>query len=107
MGRHRIIVSGIIRNWVIGAIDDKTFEAKVYDVGSEFGIDNGRVSKLAVYRTKPRGTIIAYERGWEKYPTQRYEELLATLLAYCENLPPAKYWKLKRRKIISVKGRLR
>lgn len=57
-------------NWVEGHITRSpkyTFEAKVFDVGSEYGIDRGRVSKLNVYH---KGTmIIEYDRGsWDRKP---------------------------------------
>jgi hypothetical protein len=45
---------------------DYTFTAKVFDVGSEYGIEGGRISKLQVMH---RGTvIISYDRGWEQTP---------------------------------------
>ena len=45
---------------------DYTFDAKVFDIGSEFGIKNGRISKLEV-RHQGR-TVMNYERGWEEKP---------------------------------------
>jgi hypothetical protein len=50
------------------AIDGEEYEycAKVYDTGSEYGIDGGRVSKLQIKRG---GTeIVAYDRGWDVEP---------------------------------------
>jgi len=43
------------------------FEAKVYDVGSKYGINNGRVSKLHVSDTEGN-EIINYDRGWDIKP---------------------------------------
>lgn len=57
-------------------IDGHTFrwEAKVYEQGSVFGIDNGRISKLwlAEYVGDPTSSMCkeaaCYERGWEHRP---------------------------------------
>lgn len=38
------------------------FNAKVYDVGSGYGIDGGRISKLDVRRDGH--LVIQYDRGW-------------------------------------------
>ena len=100
MGKHSIVITKIIRNWVIGEIDGMQFEAKVYDIPSEFGIDDGKVCKLSVCRDKDNGEIIAYERGWEKYPTDKYEYLLDAILEYCKQLPPANEWQLENGSII-------
>ena len=38
-------------------IDDIRFiySAKVFELGSEFGIHNGRISKLAIWKVNPNG----------------------------------------------------
>jgi len=57
-----------INHWVKGSGGDNiTFVAKVFDDGSEYGIDNGRVSKLEI--RKDNEIIISYERGWDNEPT--------------------------------------
>ncbi len=79
-------------NWHIGTIGNYFFEAKVTDEGSEFGIDNGRIIKLFI-RTQPEGNpkggeeIVAYERGWDKYPEDNpeYETLIDAIVFYFEN----------------------
>jgi hypothetical protein len=43
-----------------------TFHAKVYDAGSEFGIDNGRISKLTVFHNG--NAVMHYDRGWDQKP---------------------------------------
>ena len=49
--------------WYRGRINSQVrYEAKVYDGGSEFGIDGGRISKLRVTRNGIE--IVWYERGW-------------------------------------------
>jgi hypothetical protein len=77
-------------NWIKGTIDDYNFEAKHFDVGSEFGINNGRVSKLSIWKGDNRddGLITHYERGWDVKPkTKEQKEVYQTLLDYLEQLP--------------------
>ena len=51
--------------------------AKVYDEGSEFGIDGGRISKLMI---KINGeTVVSYDRGWDIKPD---ENNAAAMIAY-------------------------
>ena len=40
------------------------FEAKVYKVGSNCGINNGKISKLHITNVATNNEIICYERGW-------------------------------------------
>ena len=54
-------------------IKGKRYEycAKVYDEGSTFGINGGRVSKLHVKREEDptwQYAIVAYDRGWDVKP---------------------------------------
>lgn len=59
---------------------DCKFSAKVFDVGSEHGIEGGRISKLEVSRN---GTVIlSYDRGWEQMPQSwRDKAVLKEVLA--------------------------
>jgi hypothetical protein len=43
------------------------FHAKVFNEGSEYGIENGRVSKLEILKNKQ--TIVHYDRGWDLKPS--------------------------------------
>ena len=52
--------------------------AKVYDEGSEWGINEGRVSKLWI--SKDGKTVCNYDRGWDIEPAEDDE---ATQIAYC------------------------
>lgn len=56
-----------INNWVTGkATGGVTFCAKIYDEGSVYGINKGRVSKLDV---RMDGRIaVNYDRGWDLKP---------------------------------------
>lgn len=83
--------------WIKGKINAMGFSAKVYDEGSQFGINKGRVSKLAVWLddilTGKRVWIVNYDRGWDVRPkTAADKKMLAALLEYLENLPTAEYW---------------
>lgn len=49
-----------------------TYVAKVYDVTSEFGIDNGRVVKLDLRNSDH--LVADYDRGWETYPESEQDE---------------------------------
>ena len=51
--------------------------AKVYDEGSEFGIDGGRISKLMI--TIDKKTVVNYDRGWDIKPDENDK---ATMIAY-------------------------
>jgi hypothetical protein len=53
-------------NWVEGNIGKHGFQAKVYDEGSDFGIDDGRVSKLSI------SGVCNYDRGWDEQPKDVY-----------------------------------
>lgn len=51
--------------------------AKVYDEGSEYGINEGRISKLRI--TIDGETVVNYDRGWDVEPDDNNE---ATMIAY-------------------------
>ena len=57
------------------------FSAKVYEVGSEFGIDGGKISKLMI-KVNGRMTV-HYDRGWDielnendKISKEAYEQII-------------------------------
>lgn len=53
--------------WLTGAVNrypGYTFQAKVYDVGSVFGIRQGRISKLQVWRGDQ--PVMHYDLGWDQ-----------------------------------------
>jgi hypothetical protein len=55
--------------WINGTISPLgwTFEAKVYEEPSSFGIDGGKISKL--FSRKSSGEdVFTYDRGWVKIP---------------------------------------
>lgn len=75
--------------WLEGFIGKYTFQAKVYDEPSTFGINDGRVSKLMVWDEVVRqeksniftASIINYDRGWDIMPkTEEDKYILETIL---------------------------
>jgi len=72
--------------WLEGRIDEFKYYAKLYDTGSKYGINKGRVSKLTVVGLS--GDIISFDRGWEKKPhTDEERKILKALLKYLEAYP--------------------
>ncbi|MCH3961044.1 MAG: hypothetical protein LKE48_02780 [Solobacterium sp.] len=58
-------------NWKIGKTsingNEYTYQAKVFEEPSDFGIDCGRVSILTI-RDSEGTEIISYYRGWDRMP---------------------------------------
>ena len=65
--------------WTEGKINGYEYWIKHFDEGSEFGINGGRISKLAIRDQKGRW-VVNYDRGWDRKPTKEtraiYEKLL-------------------------------
>jgi hypothetical protein len=79
--------------WIEGTINGLKFNAKVFDEGSEFGINEGRVSKLYILDEAQRKIVLNYERGWDVRPkTAADRRTLAALLEYLEALPTLDFW---------------
>ena len=54
--------------------------AKVYDEGSKYGIDEGRVSKLMIKR---KGEIVCnYDRGWDVRPVDEETQLSMEIILH-------------------------
>ena len=74
--------------WLTVNDGDYQAVAKVYDVPSEYGIDEGRVSKLTL---KHKGNeILNYDRGWDTKSgnfeiAPEHEEYYRKLLDYLNN----------------------
>lgn len=75
--------------WVQGTIknqnDTYEFYAKVFDEGSEYGINKGRVSKLQI--RCGRMDIVSYDRGWDIKPKTEYEPIYRALMKTLKKLP--------------------
>ena len=54
------------------------YQAKVYEKGSEYGIEGGRVSKVMI---KHDGEIVVnYDRGWDVEPESEGAELALAII---------------------------
>lgn len=83
----KITRSSKLDNWIIGTIGEYTFEAKHFDKPSEFGINDGRTSKLYIFDSK-RKSIVTYDRGWDRKPrTKEAKAMTKELVDYLEALP--------------------
>ena len=60
MADHKITVHSEDGIWLLGAVDDYPFEAKVCDETSGFGIDCGRVIKLYIASKQDANEIASY-----------------------------------------------
>lgn len=82
-------------NWVNGKVGQYEFEAKLFDEGSSFGINDGRVSKLSIYDEKVRqekmnffaACIVNYDRGWDIKPKKEHKEYFNAVMELLENAP--------------------
>lgn len=104
--------------WLQGVVNrypDHRFTAKIYDVGSVFGIEGGRISKLHVWRYGEE--VISYERGWDQRPKswrdrQALREILAGFpdeheKAQASKLPdrPQRYFAFARKTFLQARDR--
>lgn len=52
-----------------GTINGYKYSIKHFDIGSEYGIDGGRISKLWI--AKDGQTVANFDRGWDIFPTEK------------------------------------
>jgi len=86
-------------NWVSGKIGKYTFEAKLFDEGSTYGIKNGRVSKLSIYDNAVRlekqdffaACIVNYDRGWDIKPKGENKIIFNAVMKLLENSPKDRF----------------
>jgi len=66
-------------NWTKGNIDGYDFTIKHFEDGSEYGIGEGRISKLEM--RKNGIVVVNYDRGWDIEPDisvkSAYEKIIA------------------------------
>ena len=84
MADHKITVHSEDGIWLLGAVDDYPFEAKVCDEASGFGIDCGRVIKLHI-----RGK----QASWDRFPKGAHKGLARAVIRFCESLPEQEIWR--------------
>lgn len=73
-------------NWVEGKVENYKFSAKIFDEGSEFGINEGRVSKLTIIDENDN-CIVNYDRGWDIKPEEKYTKYYNAVMELLENAP--------------------
>lgn len=70
--------------WINGNVSangkEYRINAKVFLDGSEFGIDNGQISKLFIVDKSTNKTIVNYDRGWETKPDKSFEPIYAEII---------------------------
>lgn len=54
--------------WASGKKNGMTWEVKHYEVGSEWGINGGRISKLHIQDEATGKWLVNYDRGWDIKP---------------------------------------
>jgi hypothetical protein len=72
--------------WVEGKVENYKFEAKIFDEGSEWGIEGGRVSKLTIANENDEW-LVNYDRGWDIKPEEKYIEYYNAVMDLLENAP--------------------
>ena len=72
-------------NWVSGKVGPFTFEAKLFDEGSVFGIKKGRVSKLDI--RDGHGCVVNFDRGWDIKHSKEVKPYFNAVMELLENSP--------------------
>jgi hypothetical protein len=85
----------VIGTYLFGEGQIYPYQAKVYDEPSEYGINQGRVSKLMVtgrepgkYSWRPDNRVAQYDRGWDQEPTEDFRPMVNELVEILGFLPP-------------------
>ena len=88
-GERKAAMKYIDSHWKTGtvrAFDKNTgkgmsyrYDAKVYDEGSEFGINGGRISKLWIEDSR-KFPVASYDRGWDIKPTSKEAEAALAII---------------------------
>lgn len=73
-------------SWVNGTVDRFTFEAKLFDNPSCFGINDGRVSKLNIANAMGRW-VVNYDRGWDIKPAAAHKPYFDAVMKLLEASP--------------------
>ena len=65
--------------WSKGIINGYEYWVKHFDEGSEFGINGGRISKLAIRGQQSRW-LVNYDRSWDQHPTKEVKPIYEKLI---------------------------
>jgi hypothetical protein len=76
-------------NWVRGICGKYIFEAKLFDEGSSFGINEGRVSKISIWSGVGyyKKVLVNYDRGWDIRPSDKLLPVYAEIMQLLETSP--------------------
>jgi len=66
--------------WTEGTINGYKYWVKYYENGSEFGIDEGRISKMTIRKAGTTRDLCNFDRGWDVEPTEEVMEVYQQLL---------------------------
>ena len=70
--------------WITGYVstDENIYNVrgKVFMIGSEFGIDNGPISKLHIRLKDTNKLICNYDRGWDVRPDSKYKDDIKAIM---------------------------
>ncbi|GAB5470393.1 MAG: hypothetical protein Kilf2KO_34230 [Rhodospirillales bacterium] len=72
----------------VNAYPGYSFTGKIFDVGSEFGLENGRISKLTV--AKEGEAQFSYQRGWPENEPAFTDEQTTVLREIVDAFPDPK-----------------
>lgn len=85
-------------NWVEGIVDsgEYSFISKLYDEESTYGINDGRVSKLAISKgakwTGFDNCVVNYDRGWDIEPTDtEVSSVFDRVVGFLEDAPVTRF----------------
>ena len=66
-------------NWLRGKVGNFTFEAMVFEIPSQYGIENGTVSKLVLRSDGSKRPVAEYDRGWNNDEEPTDPEIMAAV----------------------------
>lgn len=69
--------------WYEGNYKGLTWKAKAYDTPSDYGINDGKISKLHV-ADHDRCAVLYFDRGWQDRPAKESRQWLMDFLDYFE-----------------------
>lgn len=72
--------------WISGHFNNWTFSAKIYGEPSNWGIDDGRISKLTVRDTASNDLICCYSRDWDEKPADEHLPQYHLLINWLEQI---------------------
>lgn len=83
-------------NWVMGTFNGMEFEAKIFTAPSEFGINNGYVSKLWIKSPSEDDStvLVNYDRGWDigEDKPETWQPLVVKLEQFVQSPAFANQW---------------